>query len=64
VTINASASDDSGVTKVEFTVNDILVCTDTTENYTCNWKVPAKPGGLYRIQTRAYDAKGNVGILL
>ncbi|CAG0965823.1 Thermophilic serine proteinase [Methanosarcinales archaeon] len=61
VTITASASDNVGVTKVDFTVNGILVCTDTTANYTCNWKVPAKPGRQYMIQIKAYDARGNIG---
>lgn len=61
VTITASASDNVGVTKVEFTVNGGLTCTDTTATYTCNWKVPAKAGGRYLIQAKAYDATGNIG---
>jgi subtilisin family serine protease len=61
VTITASASDNTGVTKVEFYVNGVLECTDTTDSYTYSWKVVAKPNVVYRLQAKAYDATGNVG---
>ena len=61
VTITASADDNTGVTKVEFYVNGVLECTDTTDSYTCSWKVVAKPNVTYRLQAMAYDANGNVG---
>ena len=61
VTITASADDNTGVTKVEFYVNGVLECTDTTDSYTCSWKVVAKPNVTYRLQAKAYDATGNVG---
>jgi chitinase len=60
VTINATASDDVGVTKVEFYVNGQLTCSDTAASYTCAWKVPAAPGRTYQLQAKAYDAQGNV----
>ena len=44
VTISADASDDVGVTKVEFYVNGQVVCADTTNSFACAWKVPAAPG--------------------
>ncbi len=59
--ITANATDNIGVTKVEFYVNDALKCTDTTAPYTCAWKVPAAPNKPYRIQGKAYDVAGNVG---
>ena len=61
VTITANASDNIGVTKAEFTINGNLVCTDTTLNYSCNWKVPPRSGIRYAILMKAYDAKGNIG---
>jgi len=60
VTITASAADNEGITKVEFYVNNILTCIDTSEGYTCEWKVPARPGVTYVIQAIAYDANGNM----
>jgi chitinase len=61
VTIGADASDDVGVTKVEFYVNGQLVCADTTNSYTCAWKLPGAPGRTYQLQAKAYDAQGNSG---
>ena len=61
VTLSASASDNVGVTRVEFYVNGSLRCTDTAAQYTCNWKVPNPPNRTYQIQARAFDAAGNSG---
>jgi chitinase len=61
VTITATASDNVGVTRVEFSVNGQLTCSDVTGAYTCDWKVPAAPGRTYQLQAKAYDAQGNVG---
>jgi hypothetical protein len=60
VTISASATDDLGVTKVNFFVNGNLKCTSTM-NYACRWNVPAAKGKIYEIQAEAYDAAGNKG---
>lgn len=57
-TITATATDPSGIAKVEFKVNDVLVCTDTTSSYSCNWKPNAK-NTYYTIQATAYDSTGN-----
>ena len=62
VPINATASDNVGVTKVEFYVNNALVCTDTTAPYSCGWNVPKKVNTQFNLQAKAYDAKGNVGV--
>lgn len=61
VTIVATASDNIGVTRVEFYINNNLVCTDTTSAYTCIWKVSGAPNKTYTLQAKAYDAAGNVG---
>jgi chitinase len=60
VTLSASASDDVGVTKVEFWVNGSRKCSDNTAPYTCVWKVPNTAGVTYIIEARAYDVSGNV----
>jgi len=62
VTLTASASDNLGVTRVEFYVNSVLKCTDTSSPYTCTWKVPKTVGVTYSLQAKAYDAPGNAGI--
>ncbi len=61
VTITANASDNIGVARVEFYVNGVLKCTDTTVPYTCDWFVPAKRGVTYSLQAQTYDDKGNAG---
>jgi Bacterial Ig domain len=61
VTIGATASDNVGVTRVEFYVNGQLTCSDVTSSYACSWKVPAAPGRTYQLQAKAYDRQGNVG---
>ena len=63
VTITASASDQVGVTRVEFYVNGALACTDTSAAYSCAWKVPASNSiKIYGLDAKAYDAAGNVGV--
>jgi len=60
VTITATASDNVGVTRVEFSVNGALQCTDTTAPYSCNWPVPNVRQN-FQLQARAFDQAGNVG---
>ena len=59
VTIQASASDGSGVARVEFLVNGALQCTDVSAPYVCNWKVPSPPNKRYQLQAQAFDQAGN-----
>ncbi len=61
VTILTQASDISGIAQVEFRVNGVLKCTDTTALYSCLWQVPAAKGIVYRLDVSAYDIAGNVG---
>lgn len=61
VTITATASDNVGVTRVEFLVNGALQCTDTTAPYSCNWTVPNPKNVTYQLLARAFDQAGNVG---
>jgi glucose/arabinose dehydrogenase len=61
VAINATASDNVGVTRVEFRVNGALQCTDTAAPYSCSWRVPNPMNRTYQLQAQAFDAAGNVG---
>lgn len=62
VIITADASDNIGVTRVEFYVDSSLKCTDTASPYSCNWRVPGRPGRAYALSAKAYDAAGNIGL--
>ena len=59
VTITATASDNVGVTRVDFLVNGAVQCTDTTAAYSCTWRVPAAMNKIYQLQARAFDLAGN-----
>jgi chitinase len=61
VAITASASDNVGVSRVEFYVNGVLRGTDTSTPYTYSWNTASQAAGSYTLMTRAYDAAGNVG---
>ena len=60
VTITAEASDNVGVTKVEFYVGNTLKCTDTAPAYSCAWSVPNAPNKTYKLTAKAYDAANNI----
>jgi Bacterial Ig domain/Chondroitinase B len=62
VTITASASDNVGVSKVVFSVNNSPLCTDTTTPYTCAWTVPGKRGVVYTITAKVSDEAGNTAL--
>lgn len=66
VTIQASATDNVKVSKVEFYIGSGSKpkCIDTSPDpnttiYTCLWKVGAKTGTNYTIKAQAYDPSGN-----
>jgi chitodextrinase len=60
-TINASASDNAGVSKVEFYVDGVLQGTDTSAPYTSSWDTSAAGSGTHWLFARAYDGAGNYG---
>jgi len=60
VQVAASASDNTGVTKVEFFVNSTLVKTSTAAPHNYQWDTTASPNGTYLVAAKAYDAAGNV----
>jgi len=59
INITASASDNIGVARVEFFVNNTLICTDTAAPYACSWSVPVGKNKAYTLSARATDAQGN-----
>lgn len=59
VTIQASAADPSGISKVEFYANGVLKCTDTSTPYSCAWIVPPQKGVKYTTQAKGFDTNGN-----
>jgi hypothetical protein len=59
VSLEATASDDVGVTRVEFKVNGSLKCTVTAAPYTCSWTPWTAVGTKNTMRAIAYDAAGN-----
>jgi chitinase len=61
VSVTANASDNVGVTRVEYFVNGVLQATDTTTPYVYSWNTATIAAGSYTLMSKAYDAAGNVG---
>jgi PKD repeat protein len=61
VTLTASASDNRGVTWVEFYDGTTLKGTDTSSPYSYNWSITATDAGSHTWTAKAYDAANNVG---
>jgi hypothetical protein len=59
VSITATASDNVGVSKVEFRHGTTLLGEDTTAPYSHSWDSTAVANGSYSLTARAYDAAGN-----
>jgi len=57
--LTATASDNIGVSRVEFYVNGVLVSTATAAPYTYNWNSAAAVGGSYSLTAKAFDGAGN-----
>ena len=61
VTIQASASDNVGVTRVEFYVDGALVGTDASAPYRYAWQTNHVSQGAHSLVCKAFDAPGNFG---
>ena len=61
VALAATATDDVGVTRLEFYQGATLIGTDTTAPYDGLWDTLAVPNGSHTLTAKAYDARGNVG---
>lgn len=61
VNLSATASDNVGVTKVEFYRGQTLISTDAEAPYTASFAVTSSDNGQLNVTARAYDAAGNQG---
>jgi len=61
ITLSATASDNVGVTKVEFYVDSVLKATDTTSPYSTTLDSTTLSNASHSLVAKAYDAAGNVG---
>jgi leucyl aminopeptidase len=60
-TITANASDNVGVTRVDFLVDGTVRGSDTTSPYSYAWDTTGTANGSRVLVARAYDASGNSG---
>jgi len=58
-TLKATATDNVGVAKVEFYIQDALKATSTVAPYEYTWDTTAASDGVYTITSKAYDIIGN-----
>ena len=61
VTVNVAASDNVGVSKVEFYLNGSVFGVIGAAPYSLTWNTTSNPNGSYVLTAKAYDAAGNVG---
>lgn len=59
--MSATASDNVGVTKVDFLINGSVVASDATAPYSYSWNTTTVANAQYTISSQAYDAAGNSG---
>jgi len=61
VAVTATASDNVGVTKVQFYVDGVLASSVTASPYSYTWDTTKVANGSHILRAAAYDAAGNVG---
>lgn len=61
ITVSATASDNVGVTRVEFYAGTTRIGSTTASPYRMGWDTKTTANGLYFFTSKAYDAAGNVG---
>lgn len=61
VSVTASATDNVGVTSVEFLLDGVVQSTDTTAPYAWSWNAAAATSGAHTLSAKAWDAAGNGG---
>ncbi len=60
ITVTATATDNVGVTKVEFYVDNDLTATDLAAPYVFSWNTIGLANGSHSLTTKAYDTASNV----
>lgn len=61
ITVTASASDNVGVTKVEFYLDGALQSTDLSAPYEWSWNTTTASNGSHSLTSKAFDAANNSG---
>ncbi|HEX6793915.1 MAG TPA: Ig-like domain-containing protein [Casimicrobiaceae bacterium] len=61
VKVSVNASDNVGVTRVDFVVNNAVLASSNVAPYAFTWNTSAYANGSATLAARAYDAAGNVG---
>ena len=59
--VQATATDNVGVARVEFRLDGTVTATDTTSPYQWNWNTAGSTNASHILTAAAYDAAGNVG---
>ena len=62
VSLTAAASDDTGVSKVEFYLGDTRLATDVSAPYAYSWNSASVADGDHTLTVKAYDEAGNAGV--
>lgn len=57
--VSANASDNVGVTNVEFYAGSTMIGSDSTSPYSISWDTTGVANGSYNLTAKAYDAAGN-----
>ena len=61
VNIQATASDNVGVSRVVFYIDNVAVGEDTSSPYQYSWDTTTYTNGTHTLKAKAYDSAGNVG---
>ncbi len=61
VSVKATASDDVGVTRVEFYVDNVLASTDASAPWEFAWDTVSVANGVHALKAIAFDASGKSG---
>lgn len=59
IIIQASATDNFAISKVEFYVDGVLKATDSAAPYTYSWSTKSVKDGWHTVSAKAYDSSGN-----
>lgn len=60
VLVGASATDNTGIAKIEFYAGQTLIGTDLASPYSIIWDTSSVSDGNYSLTAKAYDASGNI----
>ncbi len=61
VNVQVNATDNIGVRRVELYVDGALSASSSASPFTIKWNTRRIAAGAHTIQSRAYDAAGNIG---